>query len=87
MYVNYSILLNILMNTEKPNYTDSIKYFSITWSTITRKVTAKLRQLKIVITKSNRILRLSNCCSTDERIALFCSYYDCFYCLFLWTHY
>ena len=26
-------------------------------------------------------------CSTDVKIALFCSYCTCFYYLFLWTHY
>ena len=31
---------------------------------------------------------LFNCCSTDVKLALFRSYCaNCFYCLYLWTHY
>ena len=46
-----------------------------------------LRQMRILYTKSNRLLRLFHCCSTDVKLALFRSYCTCFYCPFLWTHY
>ena len=46
-----------------------------------------LRQMKILYTKSNRLLRLFHCCSTDVKLAIFRSNYTCFYCPFLWTHY
>ena len=48
-----------------------------------------LRQMRIFYTKSNRLLRLFHCCSTDVKLALFRSYMYCarFYCLFLWIHY
>ena len=46
-----------------------------------------LRQMRVLYTKANRLLRLFHCCSTDVKLALFRSYCACFYCLFLWTHY
>ena len=46
-----------------------------------------LRQLRLLYTKSNRLLRLFYHCSTDVKIALFRSYCTCFYCPFLLTHY
>ena len=46
-----------------------------------------LRQMRVFYTKANRLLRLFHCCSTDVKLALFRSYYACFYCPFLWTHY
>ena len=46
-----------------------------------------LRQMRILYTKSNRLLRLFHCCSTDVKLTLFRSYCTCFYCPFLWTHY
>ena len=41
----------------------------------------------ILYTKSNRLLRLFHCCSTDVKLTLSRSYCTCFYCPFLWTHY
>ena len=38
-------------------------------------------------TKSNRLLRLFHCFSTDVKLTLLRSYCTCFYCPFLWTHY
>ena len=52
-----------------------------------RMIKILLRQLRLLYTKSNRLLRLFYHCSTDVKIALFCSYCTCFYCPFLWTHY
>ena len=37
--------------------------------------------------KSNRLLRLFHCCSTDVKFTSFRSYCTCFYCPFLWTDY
>ena len=41
-----------------------------------------LRQLRMLYTKSNRLLRLFHHCSVDVKLALFRMY-----CPFLWTHY
>ena len=46
-----------------------------------------LRQMIILYTKSNRLLRLFHCCSTDVKLTLFRSYCTCIYCPFVWTHY
>ena len=46
-----------------------------------------LRQLRMLYTKSNRLLRLFHHCSVDVKLALFRSYCTCFYCPFLWTYY
>ena len=46
-----------------------------------------LRQMRILYTKSNRLLRLFHCCSTDVKLTLFRSYCTCFYCSCLCTHY
>ena len=46
-----------------------------------------LRQLRNLYTKANRLLRLFHCCSTDVKIALFCSHCTCFHHPFLWTQY
>ena len=77
----------VYMNTDILNYTDSIKYLGFTFSSDKKEDNDMLRQMRILNTKSNRLLRLSNHCSTEVKLALFCSYYACFYCPFLWTHY
>ena len=46
-----------------------------------------LRQLRMLYTKFNRLLRLFHHCSVDVKLALFYSFSTCFYCTFLWTHY
>ena len=75
------------MNNEKLDYTDSIKYLDFTFSSDKKDDNDMLRQMRILYTKSNRLLRLFHCCSTDVKLTLFRSYCTCFYCPFLWTHY
>ena len=75
------------MNNEKLDYTDSIKYLGFTFSSDKKDDNDMLRQMRILYTKSNRLLRLFHCCSTDVKLTLFRSYCTCFYCPFLWTHY
>ena len=77
------------MNTERFDYTDSIKYLGFTFSSDKKDNNDMLRQMRILYTKSNRLLRLFHCCSTDVKVALSRSYMYCgrFYCPFLWTHY
>ena len=75
------------MNNEKLNYTDSIKYLGFTFSSDKKDDNDMLRQMRILYTKSNRLLRLFHSCSTDVKITLFRSYCTYFYCRFLWTHY
>ena len=75
------------MNNEKIEYTDSNKYLCFTFSSDKKDDNDMLRQMRILYTKSNRLLRLFHCCSTDIKLNLFRSYCTCFYCPFLWTHY
>ena len=75
------------MNNEKLDYTDSIKYLGFIFSSDKKDDNDMLRQMRILYTKSNRLLRLFHCCSIDVKLALFRSYCTCFYCPFLWTHY
>ena len=62
------------MSTEKLEYTNSTKYMGFTFSSEKNDDTDLLRQLRILYTKSNRILRLFNCCSIDVKLAIFRSY-------------
>ena len=68
-------------------YADNFRYLGFTFSFDQKDDKDMLRQLRNLYTKSNRLLRLFHCCSTDVKIALFRSYSTCFYCPFLWTHY
>ena len=75
------------MNNEKLDYTDSIKYLGFKFSSDKKDDNDMLRQMRILYTKSNGLLRLFHCCSIDVKLALFRSYCTCFYYPFLWTHY
>ena len=75
------------MNNEKLDYTDSIKYVGFAFSFDKKDYNDMLGQMRILYTKSNRLLRLFHCCSTDVKLTLFRSYCTCFHCPFLWTHY
>ena len=72
------------MNNEK---LDSIKYLGFTFSSDKKDDNDLSQQMRILYTKSNRLLRLFHCCSTDVKLTLFRSYCTYFYCPFLWTHY
>ena len=63
------------MSTEKLEHTNSTKYLGFTFSSDKKDDIDMLRQLRILYTKSNRILRLFNCCSINVKLALFRSYY------------
>ena len=78
---------SLYMSTEKLEYTNSTKYLRFTFSSDKKDDNDMLRQLRILYTKSNRILRLFNCCSIDVKLTLFRSNCACFYCPYLWTHY
>ena len=69
------------MDTEMLDYTDSIKYLDFTYSS-DKKDDDMLRQMRIPYTKSNRLLRLFHCCSTDVKPALVGGYYACYYLSF-----
>ena len=77
----------LYMDNQLLKYTDDIKYLGFTFSSDQKDDKDLLRQLRLLYTKSNRLLRLFYHCSTDVKIALFGSYCTCFYCPFLWTHY
>ena len=70
------------MNNEKIEYTDSNKYLGFTFSSDKKDDNDMLRQMRILYTKSNRLLRLFHCCSTNNKLNLFRSYCTCFYCPF-----
>ena len=77
----------LYMDNQLLKYTDDIKYLGFTFSSDQKHDKDLIRQLRLLYTKSNRLLRLFHHCSTDVKIALFRSYCTCFYCPFLWTHY
>ena len=66
---------------------DNFKYLGFTFSFDQKDDKDKLHQLRNLYTKSNRLLHLFHCCSTDVKITLLCNYCTCFYCPILWTHY
>ena len=53
------------MNNEK---LDSIKYLGFTFSSDKKDDNDMSRQMRILYTKSNRLLRLFHCCSTDVKL-------------------
>ena len=63
-------------------YTDDINYLGFTFSSDQKDGKDLLRQLRLLYTKSNRLLRIFYDSSTDVKIALFRSYCTCFYCPF-----
>ena len=69
------------MDNVEFKHADNFKHLGCTFSFY------MLRQLRNVYTKSNRLLRIFHSCFTGIKIALFRSYYTCFYYLFLCTHY
>ena len=87
---SYKLSCPILyMDNLELEYGDHFKYlgFTLSFDQKDDKDRSMLRQLRNLYTKSNRLLRLFHCYSTDVKIALFRSYCTCFYCPFLWTHY
>ena len=77
----------LFMDNQLLKYTDGIKYLGFAFSSDQKDDKDLLRQMRLLYTKSNRLLRLFYHCSIDVKIALFRSYCTCFYCPFLWTHY
>ena len=74
------------MDSQVLKYADNVKYLFFTFSD-QKDDDDILHELRKICKKSNRFLRLFHHCSVDVKIALFCKYCTCFYCLFLWTHY
>ena len=75
------------MDRQVLKYADNVKYLGFTFISDQKDDNDILRQLTMLYTKSNRLLRLFYHCSVDVKLALFRGYCTCFYCLFLWTHY
>ena len=63
------------MDNQLLKYTDDIKYLGFTFSSDQKDDKDLLRQLRLLYTKSNRLLRLFYHCSTDVKIV---------YCLYEW---
>ena len=83
----------LYMDSQVLKYVDKVKYLRFTFSSDQKDDNdiLVLRQLIMLYTKSNRLLRLFHHCSVDVKLALhvvvFRSYCACFYFPFLWTHY
>ena len=75
------------MDSQVLKYADNVKYLGFTFSSDQKADTDILRQLRMLYTKSNKLLRLFHHCSVDVKLALFRSTVLVFYCRFLWTHY
>ena len=57
------------MNTEKLQYTYSIKYLGFTFSSVQKKCQRYVTTMAILYTKSNSILQLSHCCTCVVHVA------------------
>ena len=64
----------------------NVQYLGFTFSSKKKDDNDILRQLRMLHTESNRLLRLFHHCSVDVKLALFRSYCTCFYCPFLWSN-
>ena len=81
---SYKLSCPILyMDNLELKYDDKFKYLGFTFSFDQKDDKDMLRQLRNLYTKSNRLLRLFHCCSSDVKIALFRSYCTYLYCPFL----
>ena len=65
------------MDSQVLKYADNVKYLGFTFSTDQKDDNDILHQLRMLYTKSNRLLRLFHHCSVDVKLALFCSYCTC----------
>ena len=73
----------LYMDNQLLKNTDDIKYLGSIFSSDQKNDKDFVRQLRILYSKSNRLLRLFHHSSTDVKLALFRSYSTCFYCPFL----
>ena len=72
---SYKLLCpRLCIDNQLLKYTDDIIYLGFTFSSDQMDDKDLLRQLRMLYTKSNRLLRLFYHCSTDVKIALFRSY-------------
>ena len=70
--------LLLYMDSQLQKYVDNVKYLSFTFSSDQKDDNDILRQLRMLYTKSNRLLRLFHHCSVDVKLAFFRSYCTCF---------
>ena len=63
--------LTFYINTERLDYTDKIKKLGFTFCSDKKDDNDMLRQMRILYTKSNRLLRLFHYYSTDVKLGLF----------------
>ena len=86
---NSCMLLCLLLSMDSHvlKYADNVKYLDSSFTSDQKDDIDILRQLRMLCTKSNRLLRLFHHYSADVKVALFRSYCICFYCPFLRTHY
>ena len=74
--------LLLYMDSQVLKYVDNVKYLGFIFGSDYKDDNDILRQLRMLYTKSIILLRLFHHCSVDLKLALFCSSYTCFHCLF-----
>ena len=77
----------IMIGTEDLKYVDNTKYLGITFCETMKDDKDMIRQIILLYTKSNKLLRIFSHCTTDVKLVLFDSYFTSLYCPFLWTDY
>ena len=72
----------IMIGTEVLKYVDNTKYLGITFCETLKDDKDMIRQMRLLCTKSNKLLRIFSNCTTDVKLVIFYSYCTSLYCLF-----
>ena len=75
------------MDSQVLKYADNVKYLGFTFSTDQKDDNDILRQLRMLYTKSNRLVSLFHHCPVVVKVALLHNYCTCFYSPFRWALY
>ena len=75
------------MNTLPIVYTDSSKYLGFTFTSNNCDDTHTLKQMWMLLCRSNRLVRIFNKCSKPVLLELCRSFCTVFYCPYFWTNY
>ena len=76
-------LTNIMIGSEVSKYLDNTTYLGITFCETIRDDYHMIRQMRLLNAKRNKLLRITNFCTTDIKLVLFDSYCTFLYCPFL----
>ena len=72
-----------MLRTEVLKYVDNTKYLGITFCETLKDDKDMIWQMRLLCTKSNKLLRIFSNCTTEVKLVLFDSYCTSLYCLFL----